>query len=44
MKLFAAMLLVLALGLSQYAWFQAPCGLWKYAKASETPARCLMHR
>jgi hypothetical protein len=44
MKLLAAMVLVLVLGLSQYAWFQAPCGLWTYAKAGETPARCLMNR
>ena len=44
MKYLATAVLVLVLALTQYAWLQAPCGLWKYAKAAETPARCLMHR
>ncbi|MFD4608309.1 hypothetical protein ACFWOT_09355 [Streptomyces sp. NPDC058440] len=33
--------LVLALILSAWAWTSAPCGLWKYSKAGEVPARCL---
>ncbi|MFE9455953.1 hypothetical protein [Streptomyces californicus] len=44
MKLLAAAVIVLVLALAQYAWFQAPCGLWKYSKAGEMPARCVMHR
>lgn len=24
-------------------WTQAPCGLWKYHKAGEIPARCISH-
>ncbi|MFE2102928.1 hypothetical protein [Streptomyces sp. NPDC059468] len=39
-----ALLLVVVLGLAEWVWVSAPCGLWTYAKAGETPARCLMHR
>ncbi|MER5754331.1 hypothetical protein [Streptomyces sp. NPDC002088] len=37
-------LLALLASLSIWSWTSAPCGLWKYAKAGETPARCLMQR
>lgn len=42
MKYLATAVLILALALGQYAWFQAPCGLWKFAKAGQAPARCVM--
>jgi hypothetical protein len=25
-----------------FVWTAAPCGLWTFASAGETPARCLM--
>ncbi|MEU8948752.1 hypothetical protein [Streptomyces sp. NPDC048489] len=43
MKVVAGVLaLVLFVGLDVWAWTSAPCGMWRYAKAGETPARCLM--
>ncbi|MFJ8699431.1 hypothetical protein [Streptomyces ardesiacus] len=44
MKFLAVAVLIVVLALSQWAWFQAPCGLWKFAKAGEAPARCVMQR
>jgi hypothetical protein len=38
-----ALALVLFIGADVWVWTSAPCGLWTYAKAGETPARCLMH-
>ncbi|MGW5773078.1 hypothetical protein ACWEVY_28495 [Streptomyces longwoodensis] len=35
---------VLFLAFDLWVWTSAPCGLWTFAKAGETPARCLMHR
>jgi hypothetical protein len=37
-------LLALIISLSAWCWTSAPCGLWKFASAGDTPARCLMHR
>lgn len=37
-------LLALIISLSAWCWTSAPCGLWTYTKAGETPSRCLMHR
>ena len=34
--------LLLVIGFGFWAHFEAPCGLYKYAKAGEVPARCLM--
>ncbi|RZU35975.1 hypothetical protein EV284_3458 [Streptomyces sp. BK022] len=32
------------LSLSTWAWTSAPCGMWKWEKAGDVPARCVMHR
>jgi hypothetical protein len=37
-------LLALLISLSVWTWTSAPCGMWKFASAGDTPARCLMHR
>jgi hypothetical protein len=41
-----ALLTILAVlvSLGIWAWTSAPCGIWKFEKAGEVPARCLMHR
>ena len=39
----AAALLALATVSSFLIWTKAPCGLWAYAKAGDTPARCVTH-
>lgn len=37
-----AILVVLALvGFSVWSWTSAPCGMYRYSKASEIPARCI---
>jgi hypothetical protein len=40
----AGLLVVGLIAGSILIWTSAPCGLWKFAKAGETPARCLVHR
>ncbi|MFG3582592.1 hypothetical protein [Streptomyces sp. NPDC047990] len=42
MKVATALGLLLVLVLWAWAWTSAPCGTWHFAKAGETPARCLM--
>jgi hypothetical protein len=43
---FIALLSIAAIliSLSVWTWTSAPCGVWKFEKAGEVPARCLMHR
>lgn len=37
----AIALLVAIIGGSAWVWTSAPCGLWKWSKAGDMPARCL---
>ncbi|WP_158754262.1 hypothetical protein [Streptomyces sp. NRRL F-2580] len=37
----AALLLAVAAVGSFLIWTKGPCGLWTYAKAGDTPARCV---
>lgn len=37
-------ILVTVLGFSAWAHFDGPCGLYKYSKAGEVPARCVMKK
>lgn len=34
--------LILAVALSFVAFYTAPCGLWKYSRVADMPARCVM--
>ncbi|MCY0945356.1 hypothetical protein [Streptomyces antarcticus] len=39
----AALLLAVAAVSSFLIWTKGSCGLWTYAKAGDTPARCVTH-
>jgi hypothetical protein len=38
------LLLVAVMGFGIWAHFDGPCGLYKYAKVGDVPARCVMHK
>lgn len=40
-KVLAALLVLLILALAVFVAVKAPCGLWRFSRAADVPARCV---